>query len=105
MIDLLKLVEDKKITDNVAAKILEKLVEKPFDVKEYVTREKLEAVSDIEELEKYCKEAIEENPKAVEDYKKGEKKALNFLMGKVIARTRGKAYPNVVRKLVLEMIG
>ena len=105
MIELLKLVENKKITDNVAAKILEKLIEKPFDVKEYIKKENLEAVSDVSELEKYCKEAIEENPKAVEDYKKGEKKALNFLMGKVIAKTRGKADPSVVKKLIVERLG
>jgi len=104
VIDLLKLIESKKITDNVAAKILEKLIEKPFDVKEYVKKEGLEAVSDISELEKYCKEAIEENPQAVEDYKNGENKALNHIIGKVMQNTRGKADPNVVRKLVLEMI-
>lgn len=104
MSDLLKLVESKKITDNVASKILEKLIEKPFDVKEYIKKEGLEAVSDVSELEKYCKEAIEENPKAVEDYKKGEKKALNFLMGKAIAKTKGKADPNVVRELILDKI-
>ena len=104
MIDLLKLVESKKITDNVAAKILEKLIEKPFDVKEYVKKEKLEAVSDISELEKYCKEAIKENPQAVADYKKGEKKALNFLMGKVMQKTRGKATPKEVNEIILRMI-
>jgi len=104
IIDLLRLVENKKITDNVGAKILEKLIEKPFDVKEHVKKERLEAVSNIEELEKYCKEAIEENPQAVEDYKKGEKKVLNFLMGKVIAKTRGKAEPNVVKQLLLKRI-
>ena len=104
IIDLLKLIEKKKITDNVAAKILEKLVEKPFDVNEYVKKEKLEAVSDVSELEKYCKESIAENPKAVEDYRKGEEKALNFLMGKVIAKTKGKADPNVVKELLIQKI-
>ncbi|MBI2646963.1 Asp-tRNA(Asn)/Glu-tRNA(Gln) amidotransferase subunit GatB [Candidatus Woesearchaeota archaeon] len=104
MIDLLRLIEDKKITDNVASRILEKLIEKPFDVKKYVKNEGLEAVSEIPELEKYCKEAIEENPQAVEDYKKGEKKALNFLIGKVIAKTRGKADPEVVKKLLVERV-
>ena len=104
MIDLLKLVEARKITDNVASKLLEKLVEKPFDVKEYVKKEGLEAVSDIEELEKYCKEAIEENPKAVEDYKKGEKRALNFIIGKIMAKTRGKAKPKEANKIILRLI-
>jgi aspartyl-tRNA(Asn)/glutamyl-tRNA(Gln) amidotransferase subunit B len=104
MIDLLKLVENKKITDNVASKILEKLVEKPFDVKEYVKKEGLEAVSDISELEKYCREAIEENPKAVEDYKKGEKKALNFIVGAVMRKTKGKATPKEVNEIIFRLI-
>ena len=104
MIDLLKLVENKKITDKVAAKILEKLIEKPFDVKEYVKKEKLEAVSEISELERYCKEAIEENPKAVGDYKKGEKKALNFIVGAVMKKTKGKATPKEVNEIILGII-
>ena len=104
MIDLLKLVENKKITDSVASKILEKLIEKPFDVKEYVKKEKLESVSDVSELEKYCKEAIQENPQAVDDYKKGEKKALNFLVGKVMKKTKGKATPKEVNEIILRLI-
>lgn len=104
IIDLLKLVENRKITDNVAAKILEKLIEKSFDVKEHVKKEKLEAVSDISELEKYCKEVIEENPKAIEDYKKGEKKALNHIVGKVMQKTRGKATPKEVNEIILRLI-
>ena len=104
IIDLLKLVENKKITDNVAAKILEKLIEKPFDVEEYIKKERLEAVSDASELEKYCKEAIDENQQAVEDYKKGDKKALNFLIGKVMQKTRGKATPKEVNEIILRMI-
>jgi aspartyl-tRNA(Asn)/glutamyl-tRNA(Gln) amidotransferase subunit B len=104
MIDLLKLVENKKITDSVSAKILEKLVEKVFDVKEYVKKEKLEAVSDIEELEKYCREAIQENPKAVEDYKKGEAKALNFIVGAVMKKTKGKATPKEVNEIILRLM-
>jgi len=104
MIDLLKLVENKKITDNVASKILEKLIEKPFDIKEYVKKEGLEAVSDISELEKYCKESIKENPQAVEDYKKGEKKALNFIIGSVMKKTKGKATPKEVNEIILGLI-
>lgn len=104
MIDLLKLVEARKITDSVAAKILEKLVEKPFDVKEYVKKEGLEAVSDISELEKYCKEAIDENQKAVEDYRKGEARALNFIVGSVMKKTKGKAVPKEVNEIILRLI-
>ena len=104
MIQLLRLVENKKITDNVASKILEKLIEKPFDVDEYVKKEKLEAVSDVSELEKYCKEAVAENAKAVEDYKKGEEKALNFIVGAVMKKTKGKASPKEVNEIVRKLV-
>jgi len=104
MIQLLKLVESKKITDNVASKILEKLIEKPFDVDEYIKKEGLEAVSDTGELEKYCKEAISENSKAVEDYKNGEEKALNFIVGSVMRKTEGKASPKEVNEIIKRLI-
>ena len=104
MIQLLKLVENKKITDNVASKILEQLIIKPFDVNEYIKKEKLEAVSDAGELEKFCKEAIAENPQAVEDYKRGESKALNFLVGQVMRKTKGKATPKEVNEIILKLV-
>jgi aspartyl-tRNA(Asn)/glutamyl-tRNA(Gln) amidotransferase subunit B len=104
MIDLLKLVDGKKITETTAQKILEKLVVKPFDVNKYVEKEKLIAVSDKGELEKFCKEAIEENPQAVEDYKKGEEKALHFIIGKVMQKTRGQATPREVNEIVRSLI-
>lgn len=105
IIALLSLVESKKITDNVAQKLLEKLIEKPFDVKEYVIKENLGAVSDSKELEKYCKEAIDENPKAVEDYKAGEEKSFNFLVGQVMRKTKGKATPKEVNEIMKKIIG
>lgn len=104
LIDLLRLIESKTITDTTGQKILEKLIKKPFDVNEYIKKEKLEAVSDSDLIKKYCKEAIKENKKAVEDYKKGEEKALHFLIGKVMQKTRGKATPKEVNEILKKMI-
>ena len=104
LVDLLKLVESRTITDAVAAKILEKLVEAPFDVREYVKNEGLGAVSDKDTLEKYCKEAISDSQKAVEDYKAGNEKALNFVVGQVMRKTKGKATPNEVNEIIKKLI-
>ena len=104
LVDLLKLVETKKITDNVAQKILERLIEKPFDVDAYVKKQKLEAVSDTKEIEKYCKEAIAENPKAVEDYKSGNENSFNFIVGQVMRKTKGKATPKEVNEILKRLI-
>ena len=50
------------------------------------------------------KQAIEENPKAVEDYLAGQKASINFLMGQVMRLTRGKADPGETVKLLRENI-
>ena len=104
LIDLLRLVETKQITDNVAKKLLEKLIEKPFDVKEYIQKQNLGKLSDSDEIEKICKQTIKENPQAVKDYKAGEAKALNFIVGQVMRKTQGKADAGVVRRIVEENV-
>jgi aspartyl-tRNA(Asn)/glutamyl-tRNA(Gln) amidotransferase subunit B len=104
LIELLKMVEAKNITETTAQKILEKLIEKPFSPKEYVEKEGLGQISGEEELRKLCREAVSENQGAVEDYKKGEEKALNFIVGKVMQKTRGKADPAVVNRILKDII-
>ena len=47
---------------------------------------------------------MEENQQAIEDYKKGEKKALNFIVGSVMKKTRGKATPKEVNEIILRLI-
>ena len=50
------------------------------------------------------KQAIYENPKAVQDYLDGQKASLNFLVGQVMRITRGKADPGETVKLLRENI-
>ncbi|MEK6916857.1 MAG: Asp-tRNA(Asn)/Glu-tRNA(Gln) amidotransferase subunit GatB, partial [Nanoarchaeota archaeon] len=91
------MLEKKKITDATAQKILERLVVEDIDVESYVKKQKLGTVSDINVIEKYCKESIAENPQAVEDYKSGKEIALNFILGSVMRKSGGKADPKKVK--------
>lgn len=104
LIDLLKLIETKKITETVGQKLIEELLVKPFDVKKRVEQEKLGAVSDTATLEKFCKEAIAENPKAVDDFKAGSEKSLNFIVGQVMKKTQGKATPKEVNEIIRKLL-
>ena len=45
-----------------------------------------------------------ENPKAFDDYKKGEEKSLNFLIGQVMRKSKGKANADEVKKMIENMI-
>ena len=44
---------------------------------------------------------IAENPKAVEDYKAGKTASLQFLVGQVMKRTKGRAKPDAVTPLLV----
>ncbi len=67
----------------------------------HIIKEKdLGQVSDESELLVAVSEAIKANPGPVADYKKGKQNALMFLVGKVMAETRGKANPQVVAELL-----
>ncbi len=101
---LLRLVAERRITDETAKRLLERLVEKPFDVEKHIEKEGLVAVSDKTELERYCREAIEENRKAVGDYRAGNEKALNFIVGSVMRKSKGKATPQQVNEILKKML-
>jgi len=49
-------------------------------------------------------EAIDENPKALEDYFAGKGGALNFLVGQVMKKTRGKADPGELNRMLIEAL-
>ncbi|MFT4311953.1 MAG: Asp-tRNA(Asn)/Glu-tRNA(Gln) amidotransferase subunit GatB [Candidatus Woesearchaeota archaeon] len=93
---LLTLVKEKKITDAVAQKILEKLLLDPFDVQEYIEKNNLTAVDDKDALEQICKQVIQAQEKAVKDYQQGNMQSLNFLVGQVMRTTKGAATPDTV---------
>ena len=104
LIPLLKLIYSDKITEKIGQQIMNELGKKLFDVEKYVKDNKLEAVSDKGDLERFCKEAIKENPKVIEDIKAGNDKAINFLVGQVMRKTRGTASPDEVLKSLKKLI-
>jgi aspartyl-tRNA(Asn)/glutamyl-tRNA(Gln) amidotransferase subunit B len=57
-------------------------------------------ISDADELSALARQVIAENPKAVDDYRQGKQRAIQFLMGQVMRHTRGKANPGVVTELL-----
>ncbi|MBI4738902.1 Asp-tRNA(Asn)/Glu-tRNA(Gln) amidotransferase subunit GatB [Candidatus Woesearchaeota archaeon] len=104
LLELFELVQSRTVTDLTARDLLQKLFERPFSPKEYVAKHKLASISDRGELEKIAKKIVDENPQAAEDVKSGESKALNFLIGKVMHQTKGKADAGVARQLIMKIL-
>jgi len=101
---LLRLLQDGKITTRVGQKLMDTLAEKSFDVAKHVKKERLEVVSDTKALEKICKAVVDGNKKAVEDYLKGEQKSFQFLVGQVMAKTKGQANPQEINRILKKLV-
>ena len=61
-------------------------------------------MKDDSQLEKVIQEVIDKNPKAVADYKSGNKNAIQFLSGQVMAATRGTANPGAVQEMLKKLL-
>ena len=104
IITLISLLEKKQITDKVAKQMMDKLLKENFDVAEYIKKEDLTLVSSESELKKLCEEVVKENPKVVADYKAGKQESLNFLVGQIMRKSKGKASPEICKELLNGMI-
>jgi aspartyl-tRNA(Asn)/glutamyl-tRNA(Gln) amidotransferase subunit B len=101
-IELLELIEEKELTELKAKEMLNKFVPKSFSPKEKMMSSG--RIDSKEELEKICKKIIDNNTKAVSDYKSGQEKALFFLMGEVMKETHKRADSELTRKILLELL-
>ncbi|MFZ3063394.1 MAG: Asp-tRNA(Asn)/Glu-tRNA(Gln) amidotransferase GatCAB subunit B, partial [Actinomycetota bacterium] len=61
-------------------------------------------ITDEAALAKIVDQIIAENPRAVEDFKKGQERVIGFLVGQVMRLTQGKANPDIVNKLLREKL-
>jgi aspartyl-tRNA(Asn)/glutamyl-tRNA(Gln) amidotransferase subunit B len=73
---------------------------------ELVAKEKdLLQVSDESEIEKIVQDVLEQNQQAANDVKNGEVKAIGFLVGKVMAKSQGKANPQLAQQIIKKQLG
>ena len=89
--------------ERLAKEIIKEFVPSGKDPERIIKEKKLMLASEAE-VRKKVEKVLKENEKAVEDYKKGIEKALNFLIGMVLKELRARADPNLVKKIILEQI-
>jgi len=92
---------DRNMISSAAAKIvLAEMFEANRECGDIIKEKGLIQVSDTKDLEGFIQKAIEENPVAVEEFKGGKDNALQFLVGKCMALSKGKANPKVIQELL-----
>ena len=104
IIELINLLLNKEITVKAGQRIVEKMPNNEKSPKEIGEELGLMGVVEEDAILNAAKKAIEENPKAVNDYKEGQKASINFLVGQVMRFTKGKADPGETVKILKDLI-
>lgn len=102
--EFILLLHQKIISSSIGQDILKEMVEKKADPTAIILEKNLVQINSEEELQEKIEEVIKENPKPIEDFKKGKTKALMFLVGQVMKKTKGRAEPKIVEKILKEKI-
>jgi len=97
---MLKMIDSGIISGKIAKMILMEMLSTGRSPEEIVRERSLEQISDDRELERVVNEVIEENPKIVNDYRNGKQNAIIALVGKIMAKTKGKANPQKVNEIL-----
>ena len=104
-------ISDNTISNNAARQVFEGLwnQEGPSgseaDVDALIEAKGLKQMNDTGELEKIIDEVLAANPKNVEEFKAGNAKALNGLVGPIMKASKGKANPGQVNALLMKKLG
>jgi aspartyl-tRNA(Asn)/glutamyl-tRNA(Gln) amidotransferase subunit B len=93
-------------------KIAKMMVNKKIDINKftpqqlvkYLQKQKTVKVVDKSQLAQIISQVLSRHQKAVEDYKRGKKEVIGFLIGQVMKETGGKAEAGVVRELLVEKL-
>ncbi len=102
---MLDVIEAGKISSKMAKSVFEEMFATGKDPDSIIKERGLEQISDQGLLEPIIDEVIKENPGPAEQFRQGNKKSISFLIGKVMARTRGKANPRMVSEIIAKKLG
>ncbi|MCP6726592.1 MAG: Asp-tRNA(Asn)/Glu-tRNA(Gln) amidotransferase subunit GatB [Patescibacteria group bacterium] len=102
--ELINLIEQGKISSAAAKEVLREMFSKGADPSHIIEEKGLTQVSNAKDLDKIVEKVISDNEDAVEDIRKGKTTVIKFLVGKVMAESKGQANPQVAEKLLSEKL-
>lgn len=103
-VELINLVGDNKISSRTAKDILAMIVVNDESPLKIATEKNLLQKNDEGAVKVLVQKAITENPEVVAVYKSGKENAIMSLVGKIIKESNGSANPQIVIKLLKEML-
>jgi aspartyl-tRNA(Asn)/glutamyl-tRNA(Gln) amidotransferase subunit B len=101
---LIRMVAEGKINGPTGKSLLEEMIHSGKSAEELVSERNLLQISDEETLRMAVRQVLAENPDQVTSYRGGKTTVIQWLLGRVMKTTGGRANPQTVRKLLEEAL-
>ena len=100
--EMVNLINKGVLSSKLAKKVFAEMLKTGKTPQALVKELGLEQISDEGAIVKIVEETLAENPQSIIDYKAGKDRALGFLVGQIMKKSRGKANPEMVNNLLKE---
>ena len=98
LVELIRLIEAKEVNQATAREVLTIMLSSGQSAKEIVVQKGLQIVSDSDFIHGQIRQVLADHPREMEQYLNGKETLANWFFGQVMALTKGKADPAVVKR-------
>ncbi len=101
---LIKMIKSGEISGKMAKEVFEEMYKTGRPPSAIVKEKGITQISDEKELKRIIEEVIKTNPENLARYKAGKDKLFGFFVGETMKATKGQANPQLVNKLLKELL-
>lgn len=105
LIALSKMIDSGQLSSTTGKEVFNNMLSSNEQPEDIAKKLNLVQISDDAELEDIVAEVINQNQKVAKDIKSGNKRAIGFLIGQVMQKTKGQANPQTTQKLIKKQLG
>lgn len=98
--ELICMITEGDISSNIAKILLLEMYSTQGDPSDILEKKGLKQINDGGEIDTIISDVLLKNPKALEDYKNGKQNSFTFLVGQIMAASKGKANPQTAAELL-----
>ena len=100
--ELVKIIEEGKVSNKQAREIFNEMLISNASPYEIIKKSNTEMISDENAILTLVREIIDENPQVIIDYKNGRDRAVSYIVGIVMKKSKGMVNPSLTNRLVIE---
>ena len=100
--ELVKIIEEGKVSNKQAREIFNEMLMSNASPDEIIKKSNTEMISDENAILTLVREIIDENPQVIIDYKNGKDRAVSYIVGIVMKKSKGMVNPSLTNRLVIE---